>query len=204
MRGLLGKKIGMTRIFNDSKAIPVTVLEAGPCDVVQIKKSEVDGYSAIQVGFMDKKDKHTTKPLSGHFSKHNVSPKKHLAEFVAVPGFAYKSGQVFNASLFQVGDMISVTGFSKGRGFSGAIKRHNFSTQRKTHGQGDTHRHVGSIGNASDPSRVFPGKKMPGHHGNSKTTVKSLEVVGVDVSRNFIFIKGSVPGPKNGILILSK
>ena len=204
MRGLLGKKVGMTRIFNASGAIPITILEAGPCDVVQIKTDEIDGYAAIQVGFKDKKDKHTTNPLAGHFKKHDVSPKRHLAEFIAVPGFAYKSGQVFNVGIFQVGDLINVSGVSKGRGFSGAIKRHNFSTQRKTHGQGDTHRHVGSIGNASDPSRVFPGKKMPGHHGNSKTTVKSLEVVGIDLEKNFIFIKGSVPGPKNGIIVLSK
>ena len=163
MRGLIGKKIGMTRVFNSlGRAIPVTVLEVGPCHITQVKTLENDGYDAIQLGFLDLKEKHISKPLQGHFKKNGVRPAKVLAEFQCVPNFNYRLGQVFNVSLFSEGDFVNVSGKSKGRGFSGTIKRYSFSTQRKTHGQGDTHRHVGSIGAASDPSRVFPGKKMPG------------------------------------------
>ena len=167
MRGLIGKKIGMTRVFNSrGSSIPVTVLEVGPCYVTQVKTVKKDGYDAVQLGFLELKMKHTTKPLHGHFKNSNVKPTKVLAEFKSVPDFDYKTGQIFNVSLFSEGDFVSVSGKSKGRGFAGTIKKYSFSTQRKTHGQGDTHRHVGSIGAASDPSRVFPGKKMPGRYGN--------------------------------------
>ena len=172
MRGLIGKKIGMTRVFNsDGHSLPVTILEVGPCHVTQVKTIENDGYDAVQLGFLQIKEKHLTKPLEGHFKKSNVSPARILAEFQSVPKFNYKLGQVFNVSLFSEGDLVSISGKSKGRGFSGTIKRYSFSTQRKTHGQGDTHRHVGSIGAASDPSRVFPGKKMPGRYGNKSVFV---------------------------------
>jgi len=160
MRGLIGKKIGMTRVFNSGgRAIPVTVLEVGPCYVTQVKTIENDGYDSVQIGYLEAKSKHVNKPMAGHFLKNNVKPTKFLAEFQKVPKFDYKPGQVFNVSLFNEGDLVSVSGKSKGHGFSGTVKKYNFSTQRKTHGQGDTYRHVGSIGNASDPSRVFPGKK---------------------------------------------
>ena len=205
MRGLIGKKIGMTRVFNSvGHAIPVTVLEVGPCYVTQIKTVKKDGYDAVQLGFLELKKKHTTKPLHGHFKKNNVKPTRILAEFKSVPDFNYKTGQIFNVSLFSEGDFVSVSGKSKGRGFAGTIKKYSFSTQRKTHGQGDTHRHVGSIGAASDPSRVFPGKKMPGRYGNKTVSVKDLEVIRVNESENQLLVKGSVPGATNGIVYITR
>ena len=205
MRGLIGKKIGMTRVFNSiGHSIPVTVLEVGPCYVTQIKTAKKDGYDAVQLGFLELKKKHTTNPLYGHFKKNNVKPTKVLAEFKSVPDFDYKTGQIFNVSLFNEGDFVSVSGKSKGRGFAGTVKKYSFSTQRKTHGQGDTHRHVGSIGAASDPSRVFPGKKMPGRYGNKTISVKNLEVVKVNESKNQLLVKGSVPGATNGIVYITR
>ena len=205
MRGLIGKKVGMTRIFDENgHIIPITVLEAGPCVVTQIKTIKKDGYDAVQVGYKERKVKHTNKPLQGHFDKASVSPKKLLAEFEKVPSFNYKTGQLFNAGLFKNGDFVNITGTSKGHGFSGVIKRHNFSLQRKTHGMGDTARHGGSIGAASYPSRVFPGKKMPGHYGNVKVTVKNLQVIKVDQEKNQLLVKGSVPGAKNRIVIICR
>ena len=205
MRGLIGKKIGMTRVFNATgRSIPVTVLEVGPCNVTQIKTVKKDGYDAVQLGFLELKKKHTTKPLEGHFKKNNVMPTKVLAEFKSVPDFDYKLGQIFNVSLFNEGDFVAVSGKSKGRGFSGTIKKYSFSTQRKTHGQGDTHRHVGSIGAASDPSRVFPGKKMPGRYGNKTVSVEGLEVIRVNESKNQLLVKGSVPGASNGIIYITR
>ena len=205
MRGLIGKKIGMTRVFNSrGYSIPVTVLEVGPCYVTQVKTVKKDGYDAVQLGFLELKMKHTTKPLHGHFKNSNVKPTKVLAEFKSVPDFDYKTGQIFNVSLFSEGDFVSVSGKSKGRGFAGTIKKYSFSTQRKTHGQGDTHRHVGSIGAASDPSRVFPGKKMPGRYGNKTVSVKDLEVISVNESKNQLLVKGSVPGATNGIVYITR
>ena len=205
MRGLIGKKIGMTRVFNATgRSIPVTVLEVGPCNVTQIKTVKKDGYDAVQLGFLELKKKHTTKPLEGHFKKNNVMPTKVLAEFKSVPDFDYKLGQIFNVSLFNEGDFVAVSGKSKGRGFSGTIKKYSFSTQRKTHGQGDTHRHVGSIGAASDPSRVYPGKKMPGRYGNKTVSVEGLEVIRVNESKNQLLVKGSVPGASNGIVYITR
>ena len=205
MRGLIGKKIGMTRVFNSiGHSIPVTVLEVGPCFVTQIKTVNKDGYDAVQLGFLELKKKHATKPLKGHFKKNNVKPAKILAEFKSVPDYDYKLGQTFNVSLFREGDFVDVSGKSKGRGFSGTIKKYSFSTQRKTHGQGDTHRHVGSIGAASDPSRVFPGKKMPGRYGNKTVSVKDLEVISVNESKNQLLVKGSVPGSTNGIVYITR
>ena len=205
MRGLIGKKIGMTRVFNATgRSIPVTVLEVGPCNVTQIKTVKKDGYDAVQLGFLELKKKHTTKPLEGHFKKNNVMPTKVLAEFKSVPDFDYKLGQIFNVSLFNEGDFVAVSGKSKGRGFSGTIKKYSFSTQRKTHGQGDTHRHVGSIGAASDPSRVFPGKKMPGRYGNKTVSIEGLEVIRVNESKNQLLVKGSVPGASNGIVYITR
>ena len=205
MRGLIGKKIGMTRVFNSiGYSVPVTVLEVGPCYVTQLKTVKNDGYDAVQLGFLELKKKHTTKPLEGHFKKNKVKPTKVLAEFKSIPDFDYKLGQIFNVSLFSEGDLVTISGKSKGRGFSGTIKKYSFSTQRKTHGQGDTHRHVGSIGAASDPSRVFPGKKMPGRYGNKTVTVKDLEVVNVNELKNQLLVKGSVPGAANGIVFISR
>ena len=205
MRGLIGKKVGMTRVFNtEGRAVPVTVLEVGPCQITQIKTLATDGYDAVQIGFLDLKEKHCVKPLIGHFKKHDAQPARILAEFSIVPNFNYKPGQIFNVGLFKEGDFVNISGKSKGRGFSGTIKKYSFSTQRKTHGQGDTHRHVGSIGAASDPSRVFPGKKMPGRYGNKTVSIKDLEVISVNESKNQLLVKGSVPGATNGIVYVSR
>jgi len=205
MRGLIGKKMGMTRIYDENGfVVPVTLIQAGPCTVTQIKTNEKDGYEAVQVGYGERKPKHTTKPLLGHFDSAGVSAQKVLVEFDKVPGFEYKTGQSFHVGLFQEGDYVSVSGISKGKGFTGVIKRHNFSRQKKTHGTGHTERAPGSIGQASDPSRVFPGMKMAGHHGNSKVTVENLEVVKIDQGNNQILVKGAVPGAKNGTVIISK
>ena len=205
MRGLLGKKIGMTRVFDDSgNMVPVTVLEAGPCVVTQLKTTGVDGYDAIQVGYLNKKPKHLSKALKGHFEKSGVAPKKFLAEFEKVPGFDYRLGQLFHVGIFNEGDFVRVSGVSKGKGFTVVIKRHNFSRQKKTHGTGHTERAPGSIGQASDPSRVFPGMRMAGHHGNSKVTVENLKVVKVKRENNQIFLKGAVPGSNDGVVVISK
>ena len=205
MRGLLGKKVGMTRIFDDNgNAVPVTVLQAGPCTVTQVKTMNSDGYEAVQVGYGERKEKHLTKPLKGHFDMSGVDPKRVLAEFDTVPGFDYKVGQSFHVGLFKEGEYVSVSGFSKGKGFTGVIKRHNFSRQKKTHGTGHTERAPGSIGQASDPSRVFPGMRMAGRHGNLKVTVENLEVMKVDKNNNQLLVRGSVPGARNGALIIRK
>ena len=205
MRGLIGKKIGMTRVFNsDGHSVPVTVLEVGPCHITQLKTLKNDGYDAVQLGYLELKDKHANNPISGHFKKNNIKPAKIIAEFQSVPKFNYKLGQTFNVGLFSEGDFVNISGKSKGRGFSGTIKKYSFSTQRKTHGQGDTHRHVGSIGAASDPSRVFPGKKMPGRYGNKTVSVKGLEVISVNESKNQLLVKGSVPGANNGIVYVTR
>ena len=205
MRGLLGKKVGMTRIFDhNGNAVPVTVLQAGPCTVTQVKTMNNDGYEAVQVGYGERKEKHLKKPLKGHFDASGVVPKRVLAEFDPVPGFDYKVGQSFHVGLFKEGEYVSVSGFSKGKGFTGVIKRHNFSRQKKTHGTGHTERAPGSIGQASDPSRVFPGMRMAGRHGNLKVTVENLKVMKVDKSNNQLLVRGSVPGAKNGALIIRK
>ena len=205
MRGLIGKKIGMTRIFNESgHVVPVTVVQAGPCIITQVKNTKKDGYEAVQVGYLNKDPKHTSKPLQGHFDKSGVRPKKVILEFEKVPGFDYKVGQSFHVGIFNQGDLVRVSGKSKGKGFTGVIKRHNFARQKKTHGTGHTERAPGSIGQASDPSRVFPGMKMAGRHGNKKITVDNLEIVEVLTENNQILIKGAVPGARNGLLVITK
>ena len=205
MRGLLGKKIGMTRIFDiDGNAISVTILQAGPCTVTQLKTIDNDGYDAIQVGYGERKQKHLSKPLKGHFDKAGVEPKRILAEFEKVPGFDYKVGQSFHVGIFNEGDYVSVSGISKGKGFTGVIKRHNFARQKKTHGTGHTERAPGSIGQASDPSRVFPGMRMAGQHGNAKVTIENLEIMKIDIKNNQLLIKGSVPGAKSNTLFIRK
>ncbi len=195
----------MTRIFNESgHVIPVTVVQAGPCIVTQVKNIKKDGYEAVQVGYLNKEPKHTSKPLQGHFDKSGVRPKKVILEFEKVPGFDYKVGQSFHVGIFNQGDLVRVSGKSKGKGFTGVIKRHNFARQKKTHGTGHTERAPGSIGQASDPSRVFPGMRMAGRHGNKKITVDNLEIVEVLPENNQILIKGAVPGARNGLLVITK
>lgn len=205
MRGLIGKKVGMTQVYDEQGIMtPVTVVEAGPCVVTQVKTEKNDGYNAIQVGYGDRKKKHLTKPMEGHFKRAKVEPKRILAEFDLIPGFEYKMGQEFTVSLFKPGEYVDVSGTSKGRGFAGVIKRHNFSTQPKTHGTKNTYRHPGSIGQASDPSRVFKGMKMAGHYGNAKVTLPNVEIIQVDKEKNQILLKGPVPGANNGIIYIVK
>ena len=205
MRGLIGKKIGMTQVYNEEGTmIPVTIVEAGPCTVIQVKSINNDGYEAVQVGFGERKAKHVNKPLNGQFKKSGVQPKKILMEFNIVPGFNYKEGQELNVSLFKEGDRVHVSGISKGAGFAGVIKRHNFHRQPETHGQTEYLRHPGSIGQASSPSRVFKGMRMAGHKGNKRVTVKNLEIVKVDIENNMLVIKGAVPGANNNIVAITK
>ena len=195
----------MTRIFNESgHVVPVTVVQAGPCIITQVKNTKKDGYEAVQVGYLNKEPKHTSKPLQGHFDKSGVRPKKVILEFEKVPGFDYKVGQSFHVGIFNQGDLVRVSGKSKGKGFTGVIKRHNFARQKKTHGTGHTERAPGSIGQASDPSRVFPGMRMAGRDGNKKITVDNLEIVEVLTENNQILIKGAVPGARNGLLVITK
>ena len=205
MRGLIGKKIGMTQIFSDSGAlVPVTVVEAGPCVVTQVKTKNSDGYDAVQIGYSDLKNKHSNKPLSGHFKKANVSAKRFLAEFQPVSNYDYKAGQQFGVSLFKKGELVSVTGTSKGKGFSGVMKRHGFGGGPKTHGQREHPRSAGSIGQASDPSRVFKGMKMAGQYGNKKVSTRNLEIVSVLNQDNQLLIKGAIPGANNSIVYITK
>jgi large subunit ribosomal protein L3 len=205
MRGLIGKKIGMTQIFSDNGIlVPVTVVEAGPCVVTQVKTKNSDGYDAVQIGYSDLKNKHSNKPLSGHFKKANVSAKRFLAEFQPVSNYDYKAGQQFGVSLFKKGELVSVTGTSKGKGFSGVMKRHGFGGGPKTHGQREHPRSAGSIGQASDPSRVFKGMKMAGQYGNKKVSTRNLEIVSVLNQDNQLLIKGAIPGANNSIVYITK
>lgn len=201
-KAILGKKIGMTQIFDEiGRVIPVTVIEAGPCVVVQKKTTETDGYNAIKVGFGEIREKLVNKPVSGQFAKANTGLKRYMREFRLEDVNSYEVGSEFKADVFEAGDKVDVTGTSKGKGFAGVIKKWNFSRGPMAHGS-KYHRGVGSMGAASDPSRTFKGKKMPGHMGNVKTTTQNLEVVRIDAERNLILIKGAVPGPKKGLVII--
>jgi large subunit ribosomal protein L3 len=205
MRGLIGKKIGMTQVFNNTGSlVPVTIVEAGPCVVTQIKTLSNDGYDAVQVGYSDLKDKHSNKALSGHFNKAKAKAKRYLAEFKPVSNYDYKTGQEFGVSLFKEGEIVTVSGTSKGRGFSGVMKRHGFGGGPKTHGQREHPRSAGSIGQASDPSRVFKGMKMAGQYGNKKVSTRKLEIISIVKQRNQLLIKGAIPGSNNGIIYITK
>lgn len=203
-KGLIGKKIGMTQIFDENgKVIPVTVVEAGPCTVTQIKTMDNDGYEAVQVGFGDVKVSRVNKPMKGHFDKADVAPKKTLKEFRLDSIEGIEVGNILKADIFEVGETVDVKGTSKGHGTAGAIKRWNFSRLRMTHGTGPNHRHAGSLGACSSPSRVFKGKKMAGHYGHETVTVQNLKVAKVDAENNLIAIKGAIPGPKGGIVVIA-
>lgn len=203
-KGLIGKKIGMTQIFDDNgNVIPVTVVEAGPCTVVQKKTVENDGYEAVQVGFGEVKISRVNKPKAGHFKKADVAPKKVLKEFRLADTSALNVGDILKADVFAVGDRVDVVGTSKGKGTAGAIKRWNFSRLKETHGSGPVARHAGSLGACSDPSRVFKGKKLAGHLGAERVTVQNLDIVKVDAENNLIAVKGAIPGPKGGIVVLA-
>lgn len=202
-KGLIGKKIGMTQLFDENgKVIPVTVVEAGPCTVVQKKTIENDGYMAVQVGFGDVKVTKVNKPMAGHFKKADVAPKKVLKEFRLADTESVNVGDILKADIFAVGDRVDVVGTSKGKGTAGVIKRWNFSRLKESHGTGPVHRHGGSLG-VIDPARIFKGKKMAGHLGAEKVTVQNLDIVKVDVENNLIAIKGAIPGPKNGIVVIA-
>ena len=202
-KGIIGKKIGMTQVFDEKgNVIPVTVVEAGPCVVSQKKTVENDGYAAVQMGYGDMKANKVTKPMKGHFAKGDVAPKRTLREFRFDNIDAYNVGDLVKADAFQSGDKVDVTGTSKGKGYAGVIKRWNFQRLKETHGSGPVARHGGSNGACSRPSRVFPGLKMAGHLGAEKVTVQNLTVVKVDAENNLIAIKGAIPGPNGGIVVI--
>src|SRR5512147_2089116 len=201
MQGLIGKKVGMTSIFDDNgKYVPCTVLQAGPCVVTQIKTVEKDGYSAVQLGFDDKKEKHTTKAEMGHFKKANTTPKRKLVEFTGFDEGQCKQGDVITAELFTDDSIVDVRGWSKGKGFQGVVKRHGFGgVGGQTHGQHNRGRAPGSTGACSFPSRVFPGKRLGGRMGGNRVKTQNLQVVRVLADKNLLVITGSVPGPKGSI-----
>lgn len=202
-KGIIGKKIGMTQIFDESgKVIPVTVVEAGPCVVVQKKTVENDGYAAVQLGYGEVKATRVNKPMKGHFDKADAAYKKNLKEFRLEDCESVNVGDILKADTFAVGDMVDVSGTSKGKGFQGTIKRHNNARLKETHGTGPVHRHAGSMGACSSPSRIFKGKGMPGQMGNEKVTVQNLEIVKVDAENNLIALKGAIPGPKGGVVTI--
>ncbi len=201
-KGIIGKKIGMTQIFDEvGNVIPVTVIEAGPCAVAQKKTVEKDGYDALQLGFAEVKEKHLTKPEIGHFAKANVPMKKHLKEF-RLEDCSANVGDFITVDTFAAGEKVDVTGMTKGRGYTGAVKRWNHHTLCSTHGVGPIHRQVGSMGANSTPSRVYKNKKMAGQYGNEQVTILNLKVVKIDSEKNLIAIKGAVPGAKDGIVFI--
>ena len=202
-KGLIGKKIGMTQIFDEKgNVIPVTVIECGPCVVAQKKTAENDGYDAIQLGFMDAKAKHMTKAEKGHYEKNGLQIKKHLKEFRYDDCSKYNVGDVITVDTFAAGEKVDITGMTKGHGYSGVVKRWNCHKLRMTHGVGPVHRQPGSMGANSSPSRIFKNHKMPGQYGNEQVTVQNLKVVKIDSENNLIAVKGAVPGAKNGIVFV--
>ena len=203
-KAILATKVGMTQIFNEDGVLtPVTVLQAGPCVVTQVKTVENDGYSAVQVGFVDKREKLVNKPLKGHFDKAGVSYKRYMRELKLEDAESYALAQEIKADIFAAGDKIDVTAISKGKGFQGAIKRHGQHRGPMAHGS-KFHRHAGSNGACSDPSKVFKGKKMPGQMGHKKITIQNLEVVRVDADKNLLLVKGAVPGPKKALVTVKE
>lgn len=202
-KGIIGKKLGMTQIFDPKgNVIPVTVIEAGPCSVVQIKTVENDGYNAVQIGFGTINPKNVNKPMKGHFDKAETAYKRILREFRFEDISQINVGDIIKADTFKAGDRVDVVGTSKGKGYAGGIKRWNLHRLKETHGSGPVHRHAGSMGACSSPSRVYKGKKLPGHLGAERVTVQNLDVVKVDPEQNLIAVKGAVPGPKGGIVLL--
>ncbi len=203
-KGLIGKKIGMTQIFDEAgKVIPVTVIEAGPCVVTQVKTDDNDGYTAVQLGYGDVSPKHVNKPMAGHFKKNDLPFKRTLKEFRLDDVSAVNVGDIIKADVFAAGDIIDVSGVSKGKGFQGAIKRHNQHRLKETHGTGPVVRQAGSMGACSSPSRIFKGKGMAGHMGAENVTVQNLVIVKIDAENNLIAIKGAVPGPKGGVVCIT-
>ena len=203
-KGIIGKKVGMTQYFNEAgKVVPVTVVEAGPCVIVQKKTRDSDGYEAVQIGFGDVTTKHVSKPAKGHFAKADVAPKRTLREFRFEDISGMNVGDILKADLFAAGEKVDVVGTSKGKGYAGTIKRFNGHMMRATHGGGPIHRHAGSLGACSTPSRVMKGKKMPGHMGAERVTVQNLMIAKVDAENNLIAIKGALPGAKGSVVLIT-
>lgn len=204
LNAILGRKLGMTRVFTeDGRWIEVTLLQAGPCTVVQRKTADHDGYDAVQVGFEDRKERHTNKPLAGHFKKTGVTPKRILKEFRIDSGESLQAGDLITTEIFKTGDRVDVQGRSKGKGFAGVIKRHAFSGGPGAHGS-HSHRVPGSIGQSADPSKVYKGKRMPGHMGDKNITTQNLEVLLVDSDKNLIGVRGAVPGANGGLVVVKQ
>lgn len=203
-KGIIGKKVGMTQIYNEAgKVVPVTVVQAGPCVIVQKKTKESDGYEAVQIGFGDVSAKRVNKPAAGHFKKADVAPKRTLREFRFEDISGMNVGDIIKADAFAEGDKIDVVGTSKGKGYAGTIKRFGGHMMRATHGGGPIHRHAGSLGACSTPSRVMKGKKLPGHMGAERVTIQNLTVAKIDAENNLIAIKGAIPGAKGGMVLIS-
>jgi large subunit ribosomal protein L3 len=201
--GIIGRKIGMTQIFlEDGSVVPVTVVEAGPCSVVQKKTKEKDGYDALQLGFLPKKSQRVNRPLSGHFKKAGVGPCYYLKEFRVKDGTKFEIGQEVKVNLFKPGDLVDVTGLSRGKGFTGVMKRHGFHGAPGSHGTHEYFRHGGSVGSATYPHHVFKGMKMPGQHGNRKVTLQNIKVVDIREDQNLLFLKGGIPGSPNGWILI--
>lgn len=204
MQGILGVKKGMTQVFDpDGLVVPVTIIEAGPCFVTQIKTNDKDGYNSVQIAFSDKKEKKTAKPEKGHFAKANVTPKRFVKEFSFTDWDKLELGAEVKVDRFAAGDFVNISAVSKGKGFQGVMKRHNFGGGQQTHGQSDRLRAPGSIGQGSSPSRVYKGMKMGGRMGSDRITLNNIEVVKVDAENNLIFLRGSIPGSKNSVLEIS-
>jgi large subunit ribosomal protein L3 len=202
VKGILGQKLGMTQIFQDTRAIPVTIIQAGPCLVAQVKTIANDGYDAVQLVFGTIKATGVTKPMKGHFDKNNVEAGRHVVELRTDDASSYTPGQEVRVDLFQAGELVDAVGVSKGKGFAGPMKRHGFKGLGASHGTQRKHRAPGSIGACATPSRVFKGMPMAGHHGSSRVTLLNLEVVQADVERNILLIKGAVPGPMGGLIMV--
>jgi large subunit ribosomal protein L3 len=205
MSAILGRKLGMTTVFDDKgECIPVTVIEAGPCYVTQIKSKERDGYEAVQLGFNEVKPARINRPETGHLKAAGVKPLRHLREFRSAILAAFELGSVVTCEIFKIGDKVKISGTSKGRGFTGVMKRHNFSGFKASHGVHESYRGGGSVGASSDPSRTFKNWRMAGQYGNERVTVSNLKVVAVDAERNLLLVKGAVPGARNGLLEIQK
>lgn len=205
VRGIIGKKVGMAQVFDESgKAFPVTVIEAGPCPIVQIKTKNQDGYQAVQLGFGIRKENKVNRPEGGHIQKAGITPPRVLCEFLVDDTDQLSVGSMIDSGIFSVGEYVDVTGTSKGLGFTGVVKRHGFAGGKKSHGGEQDLRRTGSIGASSYPSRVFKGKRMPGRHGGKRVTVQNLQVIQADADRSLLLVKGAVPGPTNGLLLINK
>jgi large subunit ribosomal protein L3 len=201
--GIIGRKLGMTQIFlDDGSVVPVTVVEAGPCPVIQKKTREKDGYHALQLGFLPKNNQRVNKPLSGHFKKAGVGPTYYLKEFRVEDGEQMEGGQVVTLNLFKPGDVVDVTALSKGKGFTGVIKRHGFHGSPGSHGTHEYFRHGGSVGSAAFPHHTFKGLKMPGQHGNRRVTIQNIKIVDVKEDQNLILLKGGIPGSRHGWILI--